>query len=262
MNHAADPSASNPSFYETPRAISEYLLFHYGEDEAFLLDGIGPRDALGFARRCGALSLRHPVGKTRALDLGCAVGGSACELSAHFAETIGIDYSHGLIEAARAIASGTPMEAKVADEGDLQKTLTLRAPQGTRPERLTFEQGDATNLRSDLGRFDFVLMANLIDRLPSPRRCLESLHSLLKENGIVAITSPYTWLEEYTPKEEWLGGYIDANSGKEVRTYETLQRLLEPHFEEIEALNLPFLIREHSRKNQYSIAHATLWRKK
>ena len=78
--------------------------------------------------------------------------------------------------------------------------------------------------------------------------------------GILAITSPYTWLEEHTPKENWLGGFYHGDQA--VRTYASLQQILSPQFEEIEALNLPFLIREHARKNQYSIAHATLWRKR
>lgn len=248
------------SFYESQKAISEYLLFHYGAEEHFLLNGIGPIEALDFSKRCAELALKHPVAKPRALDLGCAVGRSACELSAHFEETIGIDFSHGLIDAANSMASGKTLNAEIAVEGDLTKTISITRPQATRPERLHFEQGDAMNLSPKLGQFDFILMANLIDRLPDPRKCLESIGDLVNENGILAITSPYTWLKEYTPKSNWLGGFEE--NGVQVRTYQTLQKILSSAFEEIEALNMPFLIREHTRKNQYSIAHATLWRKR
>ncbi|MBK1876342.1 putative 4-mercaptohistidine N1-methyltransferase [Pelagicoccus mobilis] len=244
------------SFYETDKAISEYLLFHYGSPEYFN----GPSESLDFAKRCAQLANRHPVKHSRALDLGCAVGRSACELSALFEETIGIDFSHGLIEAAERISNGTSIEAQITIEGDLSETVTLARPQSTRPERLSFQQGDAMNLPPQLGAFDFILMANLIDRLPDPARCLNMISTHLNAGGILAITSPYTWLEEYTQKEKWLGGFRE--DGKAVRSYETLQQILSNQFDELEALDMPFLIREHSRKNQYSIAQATLWRKR
>ena len=31
--------------------------------------------------------------------------------------------------------------------------------------------------------------------------------------------SPYTWLEAYTPKSEWIGGYMDS-TGKAVTSFE------------------------------------------
>lgn len=244
------------SFYETDKAISEYLLFHYGESELFN----GPAEALDFARRCADLANRHPLKRGRALDLGCAVGRSACELSATFEETVGIDYSHGLIEAAERIKQGIPIETAIASEGDLTETINLNLPAASRPNKLSFQQGDAMNLSPQIGSFDFVLMANLIDRLPDPASCLRSVTARINPAGILAITSPYTWLEEYTPKEKWLGGYMEG--GKPVRSYGKLKEILLSDFEELEALDMPFLIREHARKNQYSVAHATLWRKR
>ena len=56
------------------------------------------------------------------------------------------------------------------------------------------------DLRSDLGDFDVVVMANLICRLPDPRSCLERVPSLVRPGGQLIITSPYTWMEEYTPR--------------------------------------------------------------
>ena len=116
------------------------------------------------------------------------------------------------------------------------------------------------NLTPEWGQFDFILMANLIDRLPDPARCLERIHDYLNTGGILAITSPYTWLEEYTPKSKWLGGFL--RDGQPVRTRDTLLELLSPAFELIDSRNLPFLIREHDRKNQFSIADATIWKKR
>ncbi|MDQ8205352.1 putative 4-mercaptohistidine N1-methyltransferase [Pelagicoccus sp. SDUM812003] len=252
--------AATESFYETDKAISEYLFFHYGRAEDFLFEGLGPAEALDFAKRCAELALRHPLEKGRALDLGCAVGRSACELSALFEQTIGIDYSHGLIDAANRLLESKRVEISIADEGELTKAIEIEIPPNARPERVSFRQGDAMDLPGEIGVFDFVLMANLIDRLPDPRRCLSRIGSFLSAGGILAITSPYTWLEEYTPKKNWLGGY--AVNDVPVRSFQTLQQILKAQFDLIETANLPFLIREHARKNQYSIAHASLWRKR
>lgn len=244
------------SFYETEKALSEYLLFHYGSANLFK----GPADSLDFARRCAELAARHPLKHGRALDLGCAVGRSACELSAYFEETTGIDFSHGLIAAAERIAAGSNIEAAITTEGDLLETITLRSPASTRPGCLRFQQGDAMALPKEIGTFDFVLMANLIDRLPDPARCLRTIHQFVNSGGILAITSPYTWLEEYTPRENWLGGFL--RDGEPIHSYQSLQKILSANFDEQEAFDMPFLIREHARKSQYSVAHATLWRKR
>ncbi len=64
-------------------------------------------------------------------------------------------------------------------------------------------QGDATALDvAQLGgKFDCVVGANLIDRLPSPAKFLASCAELINSGGVLVLTSPYTWLAEYTPKE-------------------------------------------------------------
>lgn len=248
-------------FYETDKAISEYLLFHYAQEACLLENGVGPREALQFPKRCAELAWRHPLAKGRALDLGCAVGGSACCLSSQFENVVGIDFSHGLIDAANRLLSAGTAEIEIATEGELTSDIAVSLPPETQPSRVDFQQGDAMNVPSDLGTFDFVLMANLIDRLPDPAQCLSQIHELLNDGGVLAITSPYTWMESYTPKAKWLGGYKDE-SGNSVRAYQSLQSILSKHFTELESLNLPFLIREHARKSQFSVAHATLWRKR
>jgi 2-polyprenyl-3-methyl-5-hydroxy-6-metoxy-1,4-benzoquinol methylase len=125
--------------------------------------------------------------------------------------------------------------------------------------RVEFEQGDAQALRADLGNFDVVLMANLLDRLADPQRCLEQMPRLLRSRGQLIITTPCTWLEAHTPRAHWLGGF--TREGQPVRTLDTLRRLLEPTFHLARSTDLCFLIREHVRKFQWSVALATVWLK-
>ena len=113
------------------------------------------------------------------------------------------------------------------------------------------------HLPEDLGVFDVVLMANLIDRLDDPVACLSQLSGLLKSGGQLIITSPYTWLEAYTPSTHWLGGL--QRDGEDVQTLDGLHHHLNPAFQWTQTLELPFLIREHARKYQWSVAQGSCW---
>ena len=64
-----------------------------------------------------------------------------------------------------------------------------------------------------------------------------------------------------TPKENWLGGFADPETGRPVHTLDSLKELLGAQFEFQRAFDMPFLIREHQRKYQYIISEATGWRK-
>jgi hypothetical protein len=75
--------------------------------------------------------------------------------------------------------------------------------------------------------------------------------------GQLIVTTPCTWLEEYTAPSHWLGGF--EGEGRPVRTLDTLHALLDSHFTLVRTLDLPFLIREHARKFQWSVAQATVW---
>ncbi len=134
------------------------------------------------------------------------------------------------------------------------------APAGIDRSRVRFETGDAMYLRDDLGSFDVVLMANLSDRLHTPARCLSRLPNLVKAGGQLILTSPYTWLEEFTPRSHWIGGF--ERTGERVTTLDGLRSALEPQFEFTGTKDLPFLIREHARKYQWSVAQASLWTRK
>jgi hypothetical protein len=108
-----------------------------------------------------------------------------------------------------------------------------------------------------------VVAVNLIDRLYEPKRFLSMIHERMNDGGLLLLASPYTWLEEFTAKEHWLGGYKDAQSGENVTTLEGLHAVLDAEFERVqEPFELPFVIRETQRKFQHSLSEVTLWKKK
>ncbi len=245
------------NIYETDRLLAEYLLFHYGEPAEILPFEFGPRAALDFAVRSVTECVGPVPANARALDLGCAVGRASFELARVCTSVVGIDFSQRFIDAATRLRDHGQLSYERMDEGELTTPLIARVPAEIDRARVEFEVGDAMNLRAGLGEFDVVLMTNLIDRLTHPRHCLNRLASLVKPGGQLIVTSPYTWLEQFTPRENWLGGL--ALEGGPVTSLAGLQAALEPNFELRETKDLPFLIREHARKFQWSVAQASLW---
>ncbi|GFN89381.1 type 11 methyltransferase [Plakobranchus ocellatus] len=252
--------------YESTKLLSEYLVFHFGTPEELIPYPFGPKDALDFPKRCAELCLKHMQPKegdyTRALDIGCAVGRSTFELARVVNEVIGIDYSQSFIDAAKILHSNGHMPYSLVQEGDIFSQAVAEVPKDIDRKRVNFEQGDACALRNNLGAFDVVLAANLICRLHHPKYFLSRLPQLLPKPGsILVLTGPYTWLHQFTDKSLWLGGYVDAN-GEAITGFKGLQKELGPHFELVEQVDMPFFIRETARKNQWTVAHATVWRRR
>ncbi|RUS87325.1 hypothetical protein EGW08_004937 [Elysia chlorotica] len=252
--------------YESKKLLSEYLVFHFGAPEELIPYPFGPKDALDFPKRCAELCLRHfkpkDGGQSRALDIGCAVGRSTFELARVIDEVIGIDYSQSFIDAADSLRLKGEMSYGLVQEGDIFSDAVATVPKDIDRTRVSFEQGDACDLRNDLGTFDVVLAANLVCRLHHPKYFLDRLHQLLTKPGsILVLTGPYTWLHQFTDKNLWLGGYVDAN-GEAITGFKGLQKELATYFDLIEQVDMPFFIRETARKNQWTVAHATVWRRK
>jgi putative 4-mercaptohistidine N1-methyltranferase len=243
-------------FYESDDAIAQYLLFHYGTPEQICPLLPEARAACGFPVRCVSESMPHIDlrGHARALDLGCAVGRSSFELARHFNEVLGLDLSARFIAEAERMRRERTYTVHVPREGTATDEMHLELPADLPTDRVRFDRADACALPTNLGAFDLVLLANLIDRLPDPLRCLERLRDLVTREGWLIIASPYTWLENFTPRDKWLG--------REQPTLAALEGHLCPHFALTKIFNLSFLIREHRRKFQWSIAEVSIWQRK
>jgi SAM-dependent methyltransferase len=121
-------------------------------------------------------------------------------------------------------------------------------------------QGDACNLKSLYTGYDLVFAGNLVDRLYDPAMFLELIGDRVLPGGLLVITSPYTWLEEYTPKSKWLGGRREH--GEAFTTFAGIGRALDGGFDLVHRADVPFVIRETARKHQHSVADLTVWRRR
>lgn len=239
--------------YESTKLLGEYLLFHYGKRKEILPWEQGPFEALDFPRRT-VESLMAGINEfnphARALDIGCAVGGSTFVLGKYFGEVLGIDLSQNFIAAANKLKEKKSIDYDYQVEGD--HYIRARAIPVSCEGKIDFEVGDAMNLPCSLTDYDLVHAANVICRLPNPKKFLLSVSQMIKHGGQLLLATPFTWLEKYTSPSEWLG------SGD---SKEKLQELLRPWFQLEHEEDLPFLIREHKRKYQYSISWGTRWRR-
>lgn len=242
------------SHYETDKLVSEYAEFHYG-DEYFGVPN--------FSKALVDLAVTALVDKPKrkALDLGCATGRATFELAKYFNHVTGVDFSARFINVGVQLASGETLRYTLADEGELvsykSRSLADLGLAETK-DNVEFSQGDACNLKTIFTGYDFILAANLIDRLYNPAKFLSAIHERLNIGGILMLTSPYTWLAEHTPREDWVGGF--KKDGESFTTLDGLKAHLGKHFRLIKGPEeVPFVIRETKRKFQHTLSEVTVW---
>lgn len=252
---SSNKSSTELDIYESDELVSQYCEFQYG-DEYF--------GVKNFAKECARVACEFSKNKTKALDLGCATTRASFELAKEFDEVEGVDFSARFIQVGVNLKERGYLAYSSKLEGDLvqNKKVTIEEL-GYRDiaHKVSFWQGDACNLKPNLNSYDLVMATNLIDRLYNPKLFLETIHERLNSDGILMITSPYTWQESSTQKEMWLGGFVDEQ-GNEVRTLDSLKEILSEHFELVDLRDIEFVIKETARKFQHTIAQCSMWKKK
>jgi putative 4-mercaptohistidine N1-methyltranferase len=236
--------------YDSESAVDQYLLFHYGtRSQIFPFDSL-PDAAFDFhstiLRRVQELHKGDQA--ARGLDLGCATGRCAFEMSAFLDEVHGVDTSEHFIAAARALQEHGFAHLRVPVEGRIAEETTIRLRPEWRPERVRFSVADALDVEP--GNYDVVLAINLLDRVRSPARLLAKMPALVAPGGLLVVASPFTWLPDFTPEDEWL----------EPHGQDRADEILSCGFSCVAAEDLPFVIREHARKFQFCVARVSYWR--
>lgn len=251
----SDAPATVPgSHYESDALLSQYAEFHYG-DEYF---GVA-----NFPQALAGIAVRAMDGRPMrtALDVGCAAGRATFELAKHFERVTGVDFSARFIGLGVNLAEHDLLRYTLAEEGELieyrERTLADCGLEAVR-HKVEFYQSDACNLKPQFTGYDLVFAANLIDRLYSPAKFLGQIHERMNMGGLLLIASPYTWLEEHTRREEWVGGF--KKDGERYTTLDGLKDMLGAHFRLVEGpQQVPFVIRETKRKFQHTLSEVTIW---
>lgn len=245
------------NIYEHDELVNQYCDFQYG-DEYFGVEN--------FAQKTATLAIGYTqeTEQKSVLDIGCATGRCSFELANVFESITGIDFSARFIQVAIEMQEQGEIHFQRKIEGDIFSTESKKLSDYSFCDvanRVEFWQGDACNLKAHFKGYDLILATNLIDRLYEPKLFLESIHERLNKNGILILTSPYTWQESSTKKEFWLGGFKDEK-GVEHYTLDGLKSLLSAHFKLVDTQDIPFVIRETARKFQHTVSQMSVWKKR
>lgn len=244
-------------YYETDELISQYCEFQYGE-KYFNVEN--------YAISCIDLIDKYLnyINKSKALDLGCATGRMTFELAKYFDKVTGLDFSARFIRIGTQLKETGKLNYVRQEEGQLSSYQEFKLSDFNLDQyrkKVEFYQADACNLKTFYTDYDLVFAGNLIDRLYDPKKFLKDISNRVNKGGLLVLTSPYTWLEEFTDVEKWIGGY--RKDGEPYSTLQGLKDLLSDEFSLVEnPKNVTFVIRETSRKYQHTIAQMTIWRKK
>lgn len=253
---ANQPLAEPQAMYETDQAVAQYCELHYGA-EYF---GVA-----SFPVQCAKICLNYMAGrpKKKALELGCSVGRAAFELAREFDSVHGLDFSARFIRIAFQLQEKGYTRYELCEEGDIvsfhEHSLAEFDLDHVR-SKIVFQQADAANLKPQFSGYDLIFAGNLIDRMVQPARFLTTIHERLNPGGLLILASPYTWLESFTSKECWVGGF--RKDGEPFTTLDGLIDILRPHFTMLDTpKDVEFVIRETRRKYQHSLSQLTVWQK-
>jgi len=280
--------SNKANVYETKKLLDQYLGLHFPFSgikaspsspsglSPIISHKNAPMHGLCFPQRvANMVQTLQPVRTShRALDIGCAVGGSSFELAKHFDSVDAFDYSAQFVAAANEMKNHPEtVRFHVPIEADIQVEVAAALDDGVTSEvrhKVNFFTGDACLLEKyavdgtlSRNKYDGVLLSNLLCRLPDPVSCLNGLSQLVNDGGVVVMVTPFSWLEEFTPRSQWLGGYYDPVTKKPIYSKDKLRELMEERgFEKIHEEEVPLLIREHQRKYQYIVSELSGWRKR
>ncbi|MBT8045797.1 MAG: putative 4-mercaptohistidine N1-methyltransferase, partial [Pontiella sp.] len=219
-----------------------------------------------FPKAIAEIALQAMEGKPcrRALDIGCAVGRTAFELAGSFESVDALDFSARFVQVGAHLQQNGRIRYERQEEGELvsfmERSLESLGLPG-KMDQIHFMQRDAMNMKPEYTGYDLVVAANLIDRLSDPARFLKEIPRRMNPGAVLLIASPYTWLEEFTKKENWVGGF--KRDGEPVTTLDGLHVLLDEFFtHKGEPVEIPFVIRETARKHQHTLSEVTIWIRK
>ncbi len=113
--------------------------------------------------------------------------------------------------------------------------------------------------------FDLILCLDLLERVASPMKMLVHMQRLLRPNGLLLISSAFTWRDEVTPPEERLAALVPHARRPD---YELLQDILSGRLKTGVPFDLysvavmqpmPRVVRLYDTEYRVGLSHVALW---
>lgn len=194
------------------------------------------------AQECARIAQKCSAPVSRALDFGCSVGRTSFELTRTYDSVMGIDTTARFIAACHSMRSGGNMKYRRTDQDGAEEVILATVPDDI-PEadrqRTEFWQGNLRNLSVHYGTFDLVLISDPLLHVTLPLAVVEHVSKFVNPGGLLVFSAPVS---------------LSPDGDK------TLSDVIRG-FTHVESADLPFLVRESSRKFQLGVAHLTAWQR-
>lgn len=192
------PSSAHPS---TDSLLPTYIDAHYeGECRPPIIYPGSLSNAIFWQAMKNMIEMAGPH-QGLAIDLGCAAGRFSFELAASFERVVGIDTHYPYLAFAAALQRGEetafqrPLRAMAGEKVSLHRS-------GCR--NVLFILSDALDPPLPAESARLVGALNLIDSICSPMILLGQMDALLRHDGTLLLTSPFTWNNDICPAARWL----------------------------------------------------------
>jgi len=244
-------SAPGGDAYLGDAVVSAYLWSHF----AYLM---GDADATN-AYRVWAEQLRDENGL--ALDLGCATGRFAFEMSLSCDLAVGVDRSPDLIRWARRLMRDKELIFSVRVEGELTERRQIQLPGHWKTERVEFVVADVAALPFPANLVGTVSSLNVLDKVPHPLAHLTEMNRVSrKRDARIIFSDPFSWSAEFTPPERWLGGREDGPfPGRGIENVQALlqgrDRIIRPSWSVVQRGYAWWRIRNHQNHFEQIRSH-------
>ncbi|GKT06831.1 Trm112 family protein [Desulforhabdus sp. TSK] len=197
LDPASAGEKGTQSRYESPRVLSSYLWSHFGD----LLGDAEASDA--YARWAGLMEGTSGM----CLDMGCAVGRFAFEMSLNSDFVVGLDNSATFIQTARELMLHRELRFSLVQEGLLTREVALQLPEAWKMDRVELIVGNALALPFRSRSFTALAGLNLVDKVPVPlKHFAEMNRTAMAEDAQFLFSDPFSWSGDAAKEEDWLGG--------------------------------------------------------
>lgn len=183
------------------------------------------------------------------LDIGCGTGRLTGEFAIRGVRfAIGIDYSPDMVLGATNVVLGE--QGKAVEFLVRSSRLQLRKANinGWGIQNCVFAVADAHTLPIRRHEIDLIACINLLHRVRNPKKVIQEMSRVLKQDGILLASNSYDWSEEYTPKELWFDDFLEELSSNSWRM-------------ESEIDGVPYTTKMYNRKLSLTLNHIQVFRK-
>jgi SAM-dependent methyltransferase/uncharacterized protein YbaR (Trm112 family) len=249
---------------DSPRALGSYLRAHYDREASLLAFLPAGHPLQAFAAAYPQADLYRVLidmltpclpPKAHILDIGCHVGRLTRDLAGQGHQLLGLDISFPAVFTARRAVRSWPSRLDGYEyyrDGFQREHRPLDLPPLPNAECLV---ASATQLPLRPATFKAVACANVIDILPDPIALLREIRTVLQDEGLLALSTPYH-RGASRAAARWLGNETRLSAAKALKW-----RI--GHFFKIQNEQdlVPWVLGEHERRFQVYLNHCLVGEK-